>query len=188
VNRERDQEWVAASRAGDTTAFGKLIAQHQKSIYRAVYRLLRDPDEAQEITQEAIVRAWENLDRFRGDAPFAGWLSKIATYLALNRIREKKKFVRPEDPEQHEAVLGQAESKVESPLSSLLDRETREALEQAISELPDDFRAPLMLRLHEEYSYEQIAEALGVPIGTVMSRLYRARERLTRRMKELLGD
>jgi len=183
-----DQEWVDAARKGDQAAFGNLVERHQRNVYRSVYRMVRDHDEASEITQEAVVRAWQNLDRFRGEAPFAGWLSRIAIYLALNRIREKKKFVRPEDEQQHDAVMNQAEIAGASPLSDLLDQEAHGALNKAITELPDEFRVPLMLRLHEEFSYERIAETLDVPLGTVMSRLYRARERLGRRVRELLGE
>jgi RNA polymerase sigma-70 factor (ECF subfamily) len=183
-----EEQWLEAAREGDTVAFGHLIKRHEKSVYRSVYRMVRDPDEAAEITQEALVRAWENLSRFRGEAPFAGWLSKIAIYLALNKLRERKKFVRPRDEAQHEAVMDHADSESETPLSALLNRESMAALQKAISELPDEFRAPLLLRLHEEYSYEEIALSLGLPLGTVMSRLYRARERLTKRVRELLGD
>ena len=148
--------------------------------------MVRERDEAAEITQEAMVRAWEHLARFRGDSPFAGWLSRIAIYLALNRLREKKKFVRPEDAARHDAVIEQTPAAGLSPLSELLKREAKEAFKQALSELPADFRIPLMLRLYEDYSYEQIAQALDLPMGTVMSRLYRARERLARRVRELL--
>jgi RNA polymerase sigma-70 factor (ECF subfamily) len=185
---QAEQDWVEAAKGGDQVAFGHLVTKHQESVFRSVYRMVRDRDEAREITQEALVRAWENLNRFRGEAPFGGWLSRIATYLALNRLRERKKFVRPQDPEQHDAVLDHAGDPGATPLDDLLNREAHEALTQAISELPDEFRVPLMLRLHEEYSYEQISETLDVPLGTVMSRLFRARERLGHRVRELLGS
>lgn len=184
----QEQEWIDAARAGDTAAFEKLIRRHQRSVYRSVLRLLRDRDEAEEIAQEAVVRAWENLHRFRGDAPFAGWLSRIAIYLALNRLRERKKFVRPEDDERHQAVLNRAEGRDLSPLAQLLKREAHAALAKAMAELPEEFRVPLSLRVYEEYTYEQIAEALDVPLGTVMSRLFRARERVAQRVRALLGD
>jgi RNA polymerase sigma-70 factor (ECF subfamily) len=183
---EQEEEWIAKARLGDQAAFGRLVERYERSVYRTVYRMVRERDEAAEITQEAMVRAWEHLARFRGDSPFAGWLSRIAIYLALNRLREKKKFVRPEDLARHDAVIDQTPSAGPSPLSELLMREAKDALRQALSELPPDFRVPLMLRLYEDYSYEQIAEALDLPIGTVMSRLFRARERLARRVRELL--
>jgi RNA polymerase sigma-70 factor (ECF subfamily) len=182
-----ESQWLALALKGDAEAFGKLILRYEKSVYRTAYRMVRDRDEAAEITQESMVRAWQNLSRFRGEAPFAGWLSKIAIHLALNRLRERKKFVRPADEEQHEAVMDQGLHEESTPLSDLLNRESRTALEQAIRELPEDFRAPLLLRIYEEYSYEQIAESLSLPLGTVMSRLYRARERLAHRVRELLG-
>jgi RNA polymerase sigma-70 factor (ECF subfamily) len=183
---DQEQQWIDLARQGDTAAFGRLVERYERPVYRTVYRMLRDGDEAREITQEAMVRAWENLARFRGDSPFAGWLSRIAIYLALNRLRERKKFVRPEDARQHDLVLEQAPTAGATPLSQLLHKEAMGALEQALAELAPEFRVPLMLRLHEEYSYEEIAQALDLPIGTVMSRLFRARERLTKRVRELL--
>lgn len=183
-----EARWLAAAQNGDAEAFGRLVQCHQNNVYRLAYRMLHDRDEAAEITQEAMVRAWQHLSRFRGEAPFAGWLSKIAIHLTLNRLREKRKFVRPDDEEQHEAVIDHAEHHDETPLVALLNRETRKALDQAISELPDEFRTPLVLRVYQEYSYEQIAEALELPLGTVMSRLYRARERLSRRVRALLEN
>lgn len=184
---DSEQQWIDAARQGDTAAFGHLVNRHEKALFRTVFRMIRDRDEAREVVQEAMVRAWENLDRFRGEAPFAGWLSRIAIHLALNKIRQSKKFVRPENEEQHEAVIGSPPDTQSNPLENLLAQEARAALETAIGELPDEFRVPLMLRIHEEYSYEEIGEALGLPMGTVMSRLYRARERLAQRVRELLG-
>ena len=184
---QTEEEWVEAARGGDTAAFGNLVEKYQKNVFRSVYRMVRDSDEAMEITQEAMVRAWQNLDRFRGDAPFAGWLSRIAIYLALNKLRERKKFVRPAEAEQHDAVLNQVQSTETTPLNRVLNDEAKSALRQALSELPDEFRIPLSLRLYEEYSYDQIAEAMNVPLGTIMSRLFRARERLAHRVRELLG-
>jgi RNA polymerase sigma-70 factor (ECF subfamily) len=184
----QEQEWIDAARNGDTAAFEKLIRRHQSSVYRSVLRLLRDRDEAEEIVQEAMVRAWENLRRFRGEAPFAGWLSRIAIYLALNRLRERKKFVRPEDEERHQAVLNRAEERGLTPLGELLKQEAHAALAKAMAELPEEFRVPLSLRVYEEYTYEQIAEALELPLGTVMSRLFRARERIAHRLRSMLSD
>jgi len=184
---DQEQKWIDAARQGDTAAFGRLAERYERPVFRTVYRMVRDTDEAREITQEAMVRAWQNLGRFRGDSPFAGWLSRIAIYLALNRLRERKKFVRPQDARQHDLVIEQTPATGHTPLKQLLDKEARAALDQAVSELPPEFRIPLMLRLHEEYSYEEIARELDLPIGTVMSRLFRARERLARRVKELLN-
>lgn len=180
-----ESQWLDAARNGDTEAFGRLVQAYQSSVYRTAYRMVHDQDEASEIAQDCMVRAWQNLSRFRGEAPFAGWLSRIAIHLALNRLREKKKFVRPVDEEKHEAMIDQA-SEGKTPLAELLDTESLSALKQAVSELPEEFRAPLVLRIYEEYSYDEIAAALELPLGTVMSRLYRARERLARRVREIL--
>lgn len=185
---QTEEDWVDAARGGDTAAFGHLVEKYQKNVFRSVYRMVRDSDEAREITQEAMVRAWQNLDRFRGDAPFAGWLSRIAIYLALNKLRERKKFVRPSEADQHDAVLNQIQSRETTPLNQVLNREAILALRKALAELPDEFRIPLSLRLYEEYSYEQIAAVMDVPLGTIMSRLFRARERLAHRVRELLEE
>ena len=185
LDSQLEKEWLEAARGGDSEAFGKLVLAYEGSVYRSAYRMVHDADEASEITQECMVRAWQNLARFRGEAPFAGWLSRIAIHLALNRLRERKKFVRPVDEEKHEAMIEQA-SEDKTPLAQLLDTESMAALQQAVDELPEEFRAPLVLRIYEEYSYEEISEALELPLGTVMSRLFRARERLARRVRELL--
>lgn len=183
---DSEQQWIDAARQGDTVAFGRLVDRHEKALYRTVYRMIRDRDETREVVQEAMVRAWENLSRFRGEAPFAGWLSRIAIHLALNKLRQSKKFVRPESEEHHEAVIGHPPDTQADPLDNLLAREAQEALQKAIGELPDEFRVPLTLRVYEEYTYEEIASSLDLPMGTVMSRLYRARERLAQRVRELL--
>lgn len=185
LDHQLEKEWLEAARTGDADAFGKLVLAYEGSVYRTAYRMVHDRDEASEITQECMVRAWQNLARFRGEAPFAGWLSRIAIHLALNKLRERKKFVRPVDEAKHEAMIEQA-SEDKSPLAELVDHESIEALKQAVQELPDEFRAPLVLRIYEEFSYEEIAQALDLPLGTVMSRLFRARERLARRVRELL--
>jgi RNA polymerase sigma-70 factor, ECF subfamily len=188
VSAGPDQEalWLEAALRGDKEAFGKLVLKHEQAVYRSAYRLVRDRDEAAEITQECMVRAWQNLARFRGDAPFAGWLSKIAIHLALNRLRDRRKFIRPVEEEQHEALIDQLGQQGPSPLGELLDQESLSALKQAVSELPEEFRTPLLLRIYEDYSYEEIARELELPLGTVMSRLYRARARLARRVHQLL--
>lgn len=184
---DSEQSWIDAAKRGDTDAFGLLVTRHQTAVYRMVYRMVRDADDARELTQEAMVRAWLNLSRFRGDAPFAGWLSRIALYLTLNHLRQQKKYVRPADEDQHDSVIGNSRDPEADPLVTLLDDEARRALEVALSELPLQFRLPLLLRVYEEYSYEEIAESLSLPIGTVMSRLFRARERVAQRVRELLG-
>jgi RNA polymerase sigma-70 factor (ECF subfamily) len=184
---DSEQGWIDAAKRGDADAFGHLVTRHQTAVYRMVLRMVRDADDARELTQEAMLRAWLNLARFRGDAPFAGWLSRIALYLTLNHLRQQKKYVRPEDEDQHDAVIENSRDPDADPLVALLNNEAHHALDTALSELPFEFRIPLLLRVYEEYSYEEIAEALSLPIGTVMSRLFRARERVAQRVRELLG-
>jgi len=172
---------VARARRGDQAAFGQVVRAHQRRVYATALRIVRCHAVADDVAQEAFVRAWRSLESFDLSRPFGPWICRIAANLALNHVRSPRS--REEGlPEREDPAPG-----VDSPLGRLLDAEATRALDAAISELPAEQRAVFVLRAVEELSYAEIAEALGIPAGTVMSRLSRARERLACALRPLLG-
>jgi RNA polymerase sigma-70 factor (ECF subfamily) len=154
------------SRRGDRTAFGELVARHQASVYRVVRGILRDPSESEDVTQEAFVKAWGSLGRFRGESGFFTWIYRIAVNESLMAARRRRPRPMPQVPE------------VEAPRESEAEGPSIGALEAMLQRLPDDQRAILVLRDLEGLTYQQIAETLEIPIGTVESRIFRARSEL----------
>jgi RNA polymerase sigma-70 factor (ECF subfamily) len=150
-------------------------------VYATALRIARRHDVADDVAQEAFLRAWQALSSFDLARPFGPWVCRIAANLAMNRLRS---------PEAREEGLDEAHAErkdpAEDPLARVLEAEASEVLERALVELPAALRAALHLRIVEEMSYKEIAEALGVPIGTVMSRLARAREKLAAALRPYL--
>jgi len=168
-----DEELVAAS-AADLDAFGELIRRHQDFVYGAALRIVRNPVVAQDLAQEAFVRAHRALPGFRGQAQVRSWLYRIATNLALNTVQRRKEYpaeTLPETPSRSD------------PASDAVNEALREDLEEAIAELPDKLKRPLVLREFDGLSYQEIADALGLPINTVRTRILRGRRALRERME-----
>ena len=173
---------VARARQGDAAAFEELVRRHQRRVYAVARRIVRAHDVADDVSQEAFVRAWRSLDRFEAGRPFAPWVCRIAANLAINHVRSPRAR---EDglPEGH----AETPARDAGPLGSVLDAEAGRALDAAVAALPAEQRAVFVLRSVEEMSYEAIAEALSLSPGTVMSRLFRAREKLARALAPYLG-
>jgi RNA polymerase sigma-70 factor (ECF subfamily) len=169
---------VGRARRGDQAAFCALVERHQRRVYAVALRIVRRHDLADDVAQEAFVRAWQSLSSFDLSRPFAPWIARIARNQALNVLRARAEQAEPL-PE------GPAEpaDPARGALDGVLDGETEEILSRAVQSLPDDQRRVLLLRASGELSYEEIAAELGIAQGTVMSRLSRARQRL----RELLG-
>ena len=161
-----------ARRAG-ASAFEEIVRRYQRRVYATAYRIVRRHEVADDVAQEAFIRAHRNLDRFDAARPFGPWICRIAANLAVNHVRS---------PEAREDALpdGHAEtpSAAPGPLQGVLDAEARALLDRALGDLPAEQRAVFCLRVFEELSYREIAESLGIEMGTVMSRLSRAREKL----------
>ncbi len=172
---------LARARQGDGCAFEELVRRYQRRVYGVALRIVRSHDVADDIAQEAFVRAWRSLGQFELGRPFAPWICRIAANLAINHVRS------PRAREQALPELHEETSRGPGPLEEVLDREATRVLDEALGALPAEQRAVLVLRVHEEMSYEEIARLLGVSSGTVMSRLYRARERLARALEPYLG-
>jgi RNA polymerase sigma-70 factor (ECF subfamily) len=181
---ERDEAFLLArARGGDLAAFEEIVRRYQRRVYGVALRIVRSHAAADDVAQEAFVRAWRSLDRFEIGRPFGPWVCRIAANLAVNHVRSP---LAREDPlpEDREAAAAPASD----PLGSLLDAEAQEVLDRALGSLPAEQRAVFVLRTVEEMSYREIAEALGLSPGTVMSRLFRARERLARSLAPYLGE
>jgi RNA polymerase sigma-70 factor, ECF subfamily len=174
---------VARARRGDAAAFEALVRRHQRRVYAVALRIVRAHDVADDVSQEAFVRAWRSLDRFETGRPFASWVCRIAANLAINHVRSPRAR---EDglPEGHD----ETPAADPGPLGTVLDAEAGRVLDAAVASLPAEQRAVFVLRAVEEMSYDAIAEALSLSPGTVMSRLFRAREKLARALAPYLGD
>jgi len=173
---------LARARKGDLGAFEEVVRRYQRRVYGVALRIVRAHDVADDVAQEAFVRAWRSLDRFDLSRPFGPWICRIAANLAVNHVRSPR--AREEGlPDGH----AETPSADPGPLGAILDAEAKRVLDEAVAGLGPEQRAVFVLRAVEEMSYDEIAEALGISPGTVMSRLFRARERLARALAPYLG-
>jgi len=191
--QESDNALVERAQAGDRKAFDLLVLKYQQRVLRLVGRFVRDPDQAQDLAQEAFIKAYRALDRFRGDSAFYTWLYRIAVNTAKNKLSANARSG-------YSVSLNQsAGNESDDPLPEperLRDHGTPERLAateeldqsiaRAMSKLPEDLRTALTLREMEGLSYEQIAEVMECPIGTVRSRIFRAREAVLQAMQPYL--
>lgn len=167
---EIERELIAQAQQGDRQAFGELVRCHREGVINVVYRMCGDANLAEDAAQEAFVRAWQHLPRYRPQSPFRNWLYRIATNAALDTLRRERETVDVED-----IPLANPEAGPETQVEA---KERGEQVRQAVLALPQASRAVLVLREYESLSYREIAETLSIPIGTVMSRLNYARNRL----------
>jgi RNA polymerase sigma-70 factor (ECF subfamily) len=182
VKGPEDSFLIARARQGDLRAFEEVVRLYERRVYGVALRIVRAHDVADDVVQEAFVRAWRSLDRFELGRPFGPWVCRIAANLAVNHVRSPR--AREEGlPEGHAETRGADPG----PLSAVLDAEAKRVLDEAVAGLPAEQRAVFVLRAVEEMSYAEIADALGISPGTVMSRLFRARERLARALGPYLG-
>ena len=179
----RDETFLLGrARQGDLSAFEEIVRRHQRRVYGVALRIVRSHAVADDVAQDAFLRAWQSLGRFELGRPFGPWVCRIAANLAVNHVRSP---VAREDPlpDGH----GETPSSREDPLDAVLGGEAQELLQRALDDLPPDQRAVFILRAVEEMSYKEIADALDLSPGTVMSRLFRAREKLARALAPYLG-
>lgn len=182
-NLPDEKKLIEAVQNGDQKAYGILIRQHQKRLFRYIYGMLKSFDTAEDIVQEAFVKAFENIKSFNTAYSFYPWLSKIARNLAYNNInREEKK----ESLDQLEEIGFDPQETDLGPLDKLMAKEADKKFYQALMALPIKYRSVFILRHFEKMDYAEIASYLKIPPGTVDSRLYRARKMLSEELKELL--
>jgi RNA polymerase sigma-70 factor (ECF subfamily) len=187
-SREADTQMVLAVREGDTTAYRGLVEKYQTRVYQMVYGMVRNQEDARDITQDAFVKAYNNLHRFRLESSFYTWIYRIAMNLAIDFLRKRKRQGTTEFDEQiatRDADGGISDAHHhELPSKSLERKRLYGRIMDALQELPEDQRQVVLLRELEGLSYKEIADVMEVPEGTVMSRLYYARKKLQKLLAE----
>ncbi|HAN68476.1 MAG: RNA polymerase sigma factor RpoE [Halieaceae bacterium] len=184
---ETDQQLVARVQKGDSRAFDVLVLKYQHKIFGLISRYVHDADEVQDVAQEAFIKAYRALPRFRGDSAFYTWLYRIAINTAKNHLVARSRRPPGSDVEIDDAEYfegGGALREIETPESALFGEELKQVVDRAIAELPDDLRTAVTLREFDGLSYEDIAEVMDCPVGTVRSRIFRAREAIDRQVKQ----
>lgn len=174
---------------GDRAAFDVLVVKYQHKILKLVMRYIRDPSEALDVTQEAFLKAYRAAPSFRGDSAFYTWLYRIAintakNYLVAARRRPVRFDLDAQENDQAEAVAKLRE--LDTPEGLLLSDEIRDTVNKAIAELPEELRTAILLREIEGMSYEEIAQTMECPVGTVRSRIFRAREAIDKNIGPLI--
>ncbi len=188
-NNSTDKELVKRVQKGDKGAFDVLVLKYEHKIVNLVMRYVRDPEQALDIAQEAFIKAYRALPRFRGDSAFYTWLYRIAVntaknYLAAQRRRPTNIELDLQDPEQYNLHAKLKET--DTPEGVTLSQELKETLERAIAALPDDLRTAIILRELDGMSYEEIAQTMDCPVGTVRSRIFRARDAIGKKVGTLI--
>jgi RNA polymerase sigma-70 factor (ECF subfamily) len=169
----QERQWVGRCRAGDETALACLIARHRNRLVRTASNLLRDRHEAEDVAQEAFLKAFRELAKLRDDRAFSGYLYRICVRLCMDRLRLKRpELVEFDSAQPHQG--GNVENRV--------------VIEKLLAQLPPDLRTTLVLREMEQLSYEEVAELMRVPVGTVRSRLHTARERFRKMWIEAVAE
>jgi RNA polymerase sigma-70 factor (ECF subfamily) len=187
--RNLDQELVERVQNGDKTAFDVLVRKYEHKLAKVISRYIRDPSEVLDVTQESFIKAYRALPNFRGDSAFYTWLYRIGintakNYLVAANRRPPGDDVDAQDAEQFEGGAGLRE--YATPERIALQAELAATIQTAIDELPDELRTAIVLRELDGLSYEEIAGAMDCPIGTVRSRIFRARDAVDKRIRPLL--
>jgi RNA polymerase sigma-70 factor (ECF subfamily) len=190
TEREKDQNLVQRVQRGDKVAFEMLFTKYQRRVSRLVSRFVRSEAEVEDIVQESFIKAYRALASFRGDSAFYTWLYRIAVNTAKNHLVSASKrpislsqFEKNDDDDFQEDIFM---SDAATPESELITKQIAETVNKSMNELPADLREAIMLREIEGMSYEDIADAMGCPIGTVRSRIFRAREAISEKIKPML--
>jgi RNA polymerase sigma-70 factor, ECF subfamily len=192
-SEQLDEDLVLRVQRGDRAAFDLLVIKYQHKIIQLVNRYIKDPSEAQDVAQEAFIKAYRALGNFRGDSAFYTWLYRIAINTAKNYLvsRSRRSSDHQVDVQDAEAIENAPQLQgMETPERLLLNQEIINTIKTAIEKLPEEMRTAIMLREFEGMSYEEIAEAMDCPVGTVRSRIFRAREAIDNKLNPLLehGD
>jgi RNA polymerase sigma-70 factor (ECF subfamily) len=186
---DQDLELVRLAQQGDTRAFEALVVKYQRRIARHVARYVKRAADVEDVVQDTFIRAYRGLASFRGESAFYSWLYRIATNVALNSLTRNASpvLLGDEAPEERVDAFEPGVSDGENPERTLMARQIAEAVERAVSRLQPDLAEPLMLYEVEGKSYADIAGMLGIPIGTVRTRIFRAREFIAKRLEPTLG-
>ena len=190
-DREVDQQLVERVQRGDKRAFDLLVNKYQRKLGRLLSRFIRDPGEVEDVTQEAFIKAYRALPGFRGDSAFYTWLYRIGINTAKNHLVAmggRAPTSTDLDAEQDESTEGAEQLRdLNTPENQMMSRQVGDTVNQALLDLPEELRTAITLREVEGLSYEEIAEVMQCPVGTVRSRIFRAREAVAEKLRPLLG-
>lgn len=179
---QREQEWIARAKAGDMQAFEALILQHEKIVYNVALRMMNHSEDARDISQEVFLKAYKSIGQFDERAMFSTWLYRITTNTCIDELRRRKgkqSYSLEEELESEEGSMQrQIADEGETPEESLLRAERADELKKALAQLTEEHRIAVILRDIRGLSYEEIAEIMDLPMGTVKSRISRARNQL----------
>lgn len=189
--RTTDQLLVEQVQKGDKHAFDLLVAKYQNKLFHLVSRYVKDPDEALDVVQESFIKAYRALPNFRGDSAFYTWLFRIAVNTAKNYLTTQSRRPPQQDVDAVDAEQYGGDTRLknsDTPENELLRDEIQATVQRTIEQLPEDLRTAILLREAEGMSYEEIAQVMGCPIGTVRSRIFRARDAIDKQLAPLLGQ
>jgi RNA polymerase sigma-70 factor (ECF subfamily) len=189
-DREVDQQLVERAQRGDKQAFGLLVTKYQRKLARLLSRFIRDPGEVEDVAQEAFIKAYRALPSFRGDSAFYTWLYRIGINAAKNYLvamGRRAPTTTEHDAEDAESFEdGDQLRDINTPENMLMSKQVATVVNTAMNELPEELRTAITLREIEGLSYEEIAEIMNCPIGTVRSRIFRAREAIAEKLRPML--
>lgn len=187
-----DQAVVALAKAGQDRAYRELLARYERPIFSLLFRMVRDRELAEDLAQETFIKVLNNIDRYSADFKFSSWLFKIANNVAIDHLRRRQIETvsiegspNAETMDAEKATAITIVSQAESPLEELESRELGSAIERAIGQLRPEYRSCILLRHVEAYSYEEISEMVGLPLGTVKTYIHRARQELRDALEEV---
>jgi RNA polymerase sigma-70 factor (ECF subfamily) len=190
ADRDIDQQLVERAQGGDKQAFGLLVSKYQRKLGRLLSRFIRDPGEVEDVAQEAFIKAYRALPSFRGDSAFYTWLYRIGINTAKNYLvamgRRAPTTTEFDADEAESFEDGNQLRDINTPESVLASKEIAATVQKAMEDLPDELRTAIELREIEGLSYEEIASIMNCPIGTVRSRIFRAREAIAARLRPLV--
>jgi RNA polymerase sigma-70 factor (ECF subfamily) len=187
-----DQEVVSLARDGKEAAFRELIGRYQRPVFSLIYRLVRDRERAEDLSQDTFIKVLNHIDRYSPEFKFSSWLFKIANNVAIDHLRRRQLDTISMEGSPHattadiaEATSFELATQTETPLQELEARELGSEIERAISQLRPEYRACILLRHVEDKSYEEIAATLDLPLGTVKTYIHRARHELRRLLEHV---
>lgn len=178
---ENDEILIRRVKNGDCQAFNPLVERYKLALYKLMYRMVYNRDDAEDLVEEAFIKAYRSISKFEIGRPFYAWLSRIAVNNAINFLRkEKRGRTEPLEWSEHRLV-----AEKHNPITMTREKMLTERINKAMVQLPQEYRTILVLRVNDELSYDEISKVLKIPKGTVMSRLARARQRLKEIFKEM---